>query len=150
MTTETFNIQINAPKEIVWQVLWNDDTYRKWTAAFHEGSHAKSDWQEGSKVLFLGPEGDGMYSRIQKMVANEQMIFEHLGEIKGGEEQPQSSWAGAKESYYLSENNGATELRVELDISGAEAEAQYFRDTFPKALQVVKQISEAPPTARAM
>lgn len=150
MATEVFSVLINAPKEIVWQVLWNDDSYRKWTAAFHEGSHAKSDWQEGSKILFLGPEGSGMYSRIQKMVPNEQMIFEHLGEIKNGEEQPQSSWAGAKESYYLSENNGATELRVELDISGAEAEAQYLKDTFPKALQVVKQLSESKTSAGAM
>ncbi len=145
MTTTKFNIQINAPKEKVWEVLWNDESYRQWTAAFHEGSYAKGDWQEGGKIQFLAPEGDGMYSRIHKLAPYTQMTFEHLGEIKGGEEQPQSSWAGAKETYYLTENNGITELTVEVDL--VDEYLQYFKDTFPKALQLVKQLSEAKATA---
>jgi uncharacterized protein YndB with AHSA1/START domain len=145
MTTTKFNIQINAPKEKVWQVLWSDASYPQWTAAFHEGSYAKGDWQEGSSIQFLAPEGDGMYSRIHKMIPNEQMTFEHLGEIKGGVEQPQSDWAGAKETYYLSENNGVTEVTVELDT--VDEYLQYFKDTFPKALQLLKQLSEAKTTA---
>jgi uncharacterized protein YndB with AHSA1/START domain len=141
MKTNTFNVQINAPKERVWDVLWNDDTYRQWTAAFHEGSYAKSDWEEGGSIQFLSPEGDGMYSRIQKKIPNSVMIFEHLGEIKGGVEQPKSEWSGARESYYLSDNNGMTELKVEIDLSDEYAE--YFKDIFPKALEVVKRLAEA-------
>jgi hypothetical protein len=38
--------------------MWDDSTYRQWTSAFSEGSHAVSDWKEGSKVLFLSPEGE--------------------------------------------------------------------------------------------
>lgn len=136
-----FNVQINAPKEKVWQTLWNDDTYRQWTAAFHEGSYAKGEWKEGANIQFLTPEGDGMYSRIQKLIPNQQMTFVHQGEIKGGEEQPQSAWAGAEESYYLTENNGVTELAVETDTDDKYLE--YFKDTFPKALQAVKELAEA-------
>ena len=145
MKTQSFSVQINAPKERVWEILWNDDTYRQWTAVFHEGSYAKSDWEEGANIQFLGPDGNGMYSRIHKKVPNTQMTFEHLGEIKGGVEQPKSEWAGAMENYYLSENNGVTDLRAEMDANGEML--SYFQATFPKALQLVKDLSEAKATA---
>ena len=32
-----FTVNINAPKEKVWETLWDDATYRQWTAAFHPG-----------------------------------------------------------------------------------------------------------------
>lgn len=58
-----FSTNINAPREKVWDTLWNDNSYRKWTSAFMEGSYAETDnWKEGSKVLFLSPGGDGMGS----------------------------------------------------------------------------------------
>ena len=134
-----FTINIKAPAQKVWQVLWNDSTYRQWTSAFYEGSYAVSDWKEGSKIQFLGPNGDGMFSLIESKVDNEKMIFKHLGEIKGGIEE-KTQWDGAYEKYFLNESNGNTELIVELDATG-EFE-KYFQDTFPKALQIVKQISE--------
>ena len=67
------------------------------------------------------------------------MTFKHLGELKKGVEEPKD-WEGAKESYHLEEKNGVTELDVQLESIG-EFE-QYFNDTFPKALNVLKQIAE--------
>ncbi len=139
MTTLKFSTKIDAPKEKVWETLWNDTSYRQWTAAFSEGSYAESDWKEGSKILFLGPNGDGMFGIIEKKTPNEQMTFKHLGEIKNGIKESKD-WGGAREIYYLKERNGITELNVELD-SIAELE-QYFKDTFPKALAILKQLSE--------
>lgn len=40
-----FKIEINAPKEKVCSVLWDDETYRKWTTVFCEGTYAVSDWK---------------------------------------------------------------------------------------------------------
>lgn len=139
MITLNFSVEINASKQKVWETLWNDLSYRQWTSVFMEGSHAKSDWQEGSKILFVGPGGDGMFSTIHKKVDNSQMIFKHLGEIKGGVETA-SDWADAFESYFLTEKDGATELKVELNST--EDFQQYFNDTFPKALAIVKQLAE--------
>ena len=139
MTTLKFSEKINASKEKVWETLWNDTTYRQWTAAFMEGSYAKSDWKEGSKILFLTPKGEGMFSIIEKKIPNQEMTFKHLGELKNGIEESKN-WEGAKESYHLKEKNGITELDVQLDSVG-EFE-QYFNDTFPKALNVLKQIAE--------
>jgi hypothetical protein len=48
LSTLIFVSTINAPKEKVWDALWKDASYRKWTAVFMDGSYAKSDWAEGS------------------------------------------------------------------------------------------------------
>jgi uncharacterized protein YndB with AHSA1/START domain len=139
-----FSIQINTPKEKVWEVLWDDITYRKWTGTFSEGSYAVTDWEEGSKVLFLSPGGEGMFSMIAKKIPNEFMSFKHLGTVKGGEEQPESEetkkWSGAMENYSLAEKDGVTELTVTMDIT--EEHEQYFTETFPKALKSVKALAE--------
>ncbi len=139
-----FKTSINAPKEKVWKTLWDDASYRKWTSAFSEGSHADTDWKEGSKVLFLDGKGDGMVSRIETIRPNEFMSFKHLGEVKNGVEDTESDkvkgWAGALENYTLKEVNGTTELTVEMDMN--EDFKDYFVGTFPKALEQVKILSE--------
>jgi uncharacterized protein YndB with AHSA1/START domain len=134
-----FESTINAPREKVWETLWNDATYRQWTSAFAEGSYAESDWQEGGRILFLTPDGSGMFSIIEKKVPLEQMSFRHLGEIKNGIEDPKV-WDGATENYYLKGHNGVTELTVEM---GTTPEfAQYLSAAFPKALDKLKEICE--------
>jgi len=144
-----FTVQINAPQAKVWSTLWNDDTYRKWTAVFHEGSQAQSDWKEGSKILFLDESGQGgMSSMIARLIPNEFMSFQHLGIVKDGMEDfttaEAKGWSGAMENYTLLEKDGGTELRVEVDSSDSDEHnfVDYFQETFPKALQRVKELAE--------
>ena len=85
-----FSTTINAPKEKVWKILWDDETYRKWTSVFSEGSYAQTDWKEGSKVLFLDGKGSGMVSKIETSRPNEFMSFLHLGVVKDGVEDTES------------------------------------------------------------
>lgn len=145
MLTMQFSTFIHARPERVWQILWNDRSYRQWTAVFHEGSYAESDWQEGSKIFFLSPGGEGMSSRIARLIPNELMSFEHLGVIKDGVEDfltaREKGWAGAKENYSLRAKDGGTELIIDMD--GEDGYEDYFRDTFPKALAKVKELAEA-------
>lgn len=144
-----FSTSINAPKEKVWNALWEDANYRNWTAAFHEGSYAQTDnWKVGSKVLFLGPDGSGgsggMVSKVAANRPNEFMSFEHLGEVKNGVEDTTSDkvkvWAGAMENYTLSETGGKTMVAVELDIDAEYKD--YFVKTWPVALQKLKELAE--------
>ncbi|MBX2905994.1 MAG: SRPBCC domain-containing protein [Taibaiella sp.] len=145
MERKKFEVSINATPERVWHILWTDETYRKWTAVFHEGSRAISDWKVGSKVLFVDGDGNGMVSRIAEMDENRYMSFEHLGEVKGGVEDTQSEkvkkWAGAHENYTLTLQNGGTHLVTDIDLDGEFM--QMFEDIFPKALAIVKELSEA-------
>ncbi len=140
-----FSTSINAPKEKVWQVLWSDASYRAWTAVFTEGSFAKTDnWKEGSKVLFLDGKGSGMVSMVAANRPNEYMSFKHLGEVKDGVEDTSSEkvkgWSGSMENYTLKEAGGKTELAVEMDIT--EDFKDFFTNTWPKALEQVKSLSE--------
>ncbi len=135
----TFTIDVNASPEKVWEVLWGEKTYNQWTKVFNEGSRAVTDWSEGSEVLFVGDTGDGMYSKIEKKVVPSEMIILHLGEIKKGE-RVASDWGNGYERYFLEEKNGGTGLRVVLD--SVPEFSGYFNDTFPKALALVKALSE--------
>ena len=139
-----FKTVINATPEKIWHVLWDDDTYRKWTSAFAEGSFAQTDWKQGSKVLFLDGNGQGMVSRIAENRPNEYMSIEHLGEVKDGVEDTTSErvkgWAGAHENYTLKKVNGKTELIIDMDIT--EEFKDMFAQIWPKALENVKKLSE--------
>ena len=144
METKEFKISINAPKEKVWDTLWNDSSYRAWTSVFAEGSHAETDWKKGSKVLFLDGKGSGMVSVIAENIPNEFMSIKHLGEIKDGIEDTASDkvsqWSGATENYSLNTINGKTQLTVDMEIT--DEFMDYFLKTWPKALDKVKELAE--------
>ncbi|MEP7237445.1 MAG: SRPBCC domain-containing protein [Ferruginibacter sp.] len=144
LTKISFTTTIQAPKQKVWRTLWDDESYKAWTAAFAEGSCAVSDWQEGSKILFLDAKGDGMYSTIAKKTENEFISFKYNGEVKNKVELPldekNSDWVNGFENYTLKEDNGITTLDV--DITVTDAMLNYFNKTFPTALENVKKIAE--------
>ena len=101
------NIQASATK--VWQVLWDNVTYTKWTSPFMEGSYAVTDWKEGSKVQFLSPDGGGLFGLIDECRPKEYMSFKHLGEVIDFKELPieegPETWSGAMETYSLTKQN---------------------------------------------
>ena len=151
MTRLTFSTTIQAPKEVVWRTLLEDETYRAWTSAFQEGSYAVTDWKPGSKALFLAPDGSGMVSRIAEHRPNEFLSLEHLGVVKEGIEDTESEevrkWAGARENYTLTENRGVVTLSVDMDT--AEDHQKFFEETWPKALAALKDLSERKAAVRA-
>ncbi len=121
MTRLNFSTTINAPKELVWRTMLEDETYRNWTSAFQEGSYAVTDWKPGSKALFLAPDGSGMVSRVAEHRPNEYLSLEHVGIVKNGVEDVASDevkqWAGAHENYTLREHAGNVTLSVEMDTA---------------------------------
>ncbi|PIF60424.1 ATPase [Flavobacterium sp. 2] len=144
METLEFTIKIKAPAEKVWDVLWNEETYKKWTSVFCEGFHTISNWNEGDKIHFMSPNGEGMYSIIETKTQNEYMAFKHLGEIKNFEEQPldeeTKKWTGAMETYRLIPEEEFTTLIAQVDV--VEKYLDYFKETFPNGLEKVKELSE--------
>ena len=146
MTKQQFKITIAAPKEIVWDALWQDETYREWTSAFSEGSHAITDWKKGSKVHFLDGNGQGMFSRIADRRDNDFMSIQHLGLVKDGQEvadsQESEEWQGY-ENYTLTEDDGKTEVVVDLSYGNQSDDIiKMFAEIFPKALAKLREIAE--------
>lgn len=144
METLQFNITINASKEVIWEILWNDETYKKWTGVFCEGSSVKTSWNEGDKIYFLSPNGEGMNSIIEVKIPYEYIAFKHIGELKNFEEIPINDavkeWSGAMETYRLIPKENSIDLEVKIDV--IEKYVDYFKESFPKGLEVVKQLSE--------
>jgi uncharacterized protein YndB with AHSA1/START domain len=137
-----FAVDIDAPRNKVWRVLWDDASFRDWTSVFAEGSHAVSDWNEGSPIQCIDPASQsGMSAVIEKKRTGEFMSFRHEAEIKDGKVQPPAAWSGAHENYTLMASDGKTTLTVDLDAPDEYREM--FEDKFPQALQRVKNLAEA-------
>jgi hypothetical protein len=144
MEKKHYSIEINAPQQKVWETLWDESTYRKWTSVFSEGSTVKTDWKKGSKVLFVDGTNSGMVSMIADNKPGEYMSFKHLGMVKDGVEDMENEetkrWSGAMENYTLSTINGKTQVQVDIDIT--DDFVDYFEKTWPEALKKLKTIAE--------
>lgn len=134
-----YKIEILASRDKVWSVLWGEITYRQWTTAFTDGSYYEGNLEEGTVIKFLDPKNNGMFSKVLKNSTNEVMTFLHLGEIYDGLEVPQD-WGDATESYRLEENEEGTILSVAVKTN--EEFKGFFEENFPKALQIIKNLSE--------
>lgn len=151
MIRKQYKLNIKAPRPQVWKTLWGKDTYPTWTAAFSEGSRVETTWEEGSRVLFLNAENEGMISRIEEKKEPEKMVFVHLGMIdKEGNEDMSSdkvkAWEGAEEIYVLKEIEDGTALTIEMDV--ADEYQEFFDTTWPKVFEDLRNLLENNETAK--
>lgn len=141
MNRREFSVDIEADKATIWKALWEENSYRDWTSVFFEGSHLVADsWEEGNHVHFLGPDGSGIYSRIDKHFPNQIIRFKHIGLVENGKELPLNDevkkWSGATEIYRIVEGKKLNTLVVEIDIMDEHLES--MTNAFSKALEKVK------------
>ena len=143
-----FEININASAEKVYNIMLADKTYSKWTSAFNPTSRFMGSWEKGSKILFIGTDENGkvggMVSIISENIPNKYVGIDHVGIIDGDKELTSGpvvkEWAGVSENYTFTENNGSTQVSVDMGTND-EFEA-YFSETYPKALNILKAICE--------
>jgi len=145
MKTMHITIFINAPKKKVWDTMLEPDTFREWTEVFAPGSYYEGSWSKGSKIKFLAPGIEGMISKIAENRKYEFISIKHLGFIKNGSKDTESTevrkWVPAYENYTFTEDNGITLLKIDLDNITEEFE-NMFEDLWPKALDKLKGICE--------
>jgi uncharacterized protein YndB with AHSA1/START domain len=139
-----FEIEVNATPSVLWHKLWHNGNYTRWTEPFCKGSYIKGKLFSGERVHFLAPSGEGMYSDITFFKENELLVFSHIGIIQDMKELPINSetekWTGSFETYRLKQNGDITCLKVEVDTT--EEYTEYMKNTFPLALQRLKEITE--------
>ncbi len=144
VTRLQFSTTINAPVAVVWKTMLDADSYRRWTSAFTEGSYYEGSWSQGSRIRFLSPSGDGMVAEIAENRPHEFISIRHLGYIANGVEDTTSdairAWAPAYENYTFQSVPEGTRLVVDQDVT-ANFE-QFMKDTWPKALGLLKQLCE--------
>lgn len=146
-----FTKEIKAPAEKVYRTMLGLDkieTYEKWTAEFNPTSTYEGNWNKGSKMLFVGVDKDGkrggMISEIAENIPNKFVSIRHYGMLEGDKEitegEAVEKWAGGFENYTFKENNDVTMIIVEIDV--IEEYQDYFDTTWPKSLDVLKEICE--------
>lgn len=141
-----FTETIAAPVETVFERMLALETYRDWTSAFAEGSTYEGSWQQGQRIRFMGPSGDGMLAEIAEHRPNAFVSIRHLGMIVDGVEDTTSeavrAWTPAYENYtFHRTEDGGTRLVIDQDVSGDFED--YLREAWPKALARLKAICEA-------
>lgn len=142
-----FSIQVNAPKERVYDVMLTKDTYEQWAATFQSGSTFNGKWEEGSEISFVDSSGSGMFGRIIESEPGKRVVIEYDGVVGGGERDSASKeaqqWIGAREIYDFDEQEGITTVKVALEGDQIEPEmAAMLSDAWPKALEKLKEIAE--------
>jgi len=148
MENLVFDTVIHAPKEKIWDVLWNPETYSEWTKYFNPDSLStmKTDWQIGGKTYFTNADGEGMVSTIDSLEKPDQIVFKHLGMVdKDGNEDTQSKevmeWNGAFEKYFLiGLEDGTVKLQAEVQIDSQWKD--HMNEGFTKGLEIIKNLSE--------
>src|SRR5688572_1388289 len=146
-----FKISINAPATKVYDIMLgisNKSTYEQWTALFNPTSTYEGSWNKGSKIRFVGVDENGkkggMVSEIAENTPNRFVSIRHYGLLKEGKEITEGpdveKWANGFEKYTFEENNGVTTVTVDLDTT--EDFLDYMNQTYPKALDRLKELCE--------
>ncbi len=146
-----FKVIIDAPVSKVYDSMLGANTkstYEQWTSAFNPTSTYEGSWDKGNKILFIGVnekgEKGGIVSRIAENIPNQFVSIQHYGLLKAGEEITEGpeveKWANGFENYSYEEKNGKTTVTVDLDST--EDFEDYMQQTYPKALDKLKEICE--------
>lgn len=136
-----FTIEINAPKEKVWQVLWQDEMLREWMDFIDSGTYMTGELKEGSIVQFNSAEGYGVTSMVTELVPNEFVLFKHQADTKkDGESSRDDQWTGGAESYRLTGAGDVTTLVMKFDVPLELRDIMLV--SYPKALNKIKELSE--------
>jgi uncharacterized protein YndB with AHSA1/START domain len=145
MKTIRKSIEIDAPKEKIWDVLMQDTYNRDWYAIFSPGSYAITDWQLGSKVVFTDDSGGGIIGRIIVYDPNESLSIEYYGILTDNKEDFESQNAqifkGAHETYHLTSKADKTNLDIAVDMS--DEMFDMMSKAWDEALLKIKSLAEA-------
>lgn len=146
-----FKVNIQAPVAKVYDCMLgisNKLTYEQWTALFNPTSTYEGSWDKGSKILFVGVdehgEKGGMVSRIVENNPNRFVSIQHYGLVKADQEITDGpdveKWANGFENYTFEDDHGNTTVTVDLDTT--EEFIEYMNQTYPTALDKLKELCE--------
>jgi uncharacterized protein YndB with AHSA1/START domain len=140
-----FSIDIDAPKEKVWNLMLAPESYKEWVAASWPGSFYKGNWAKGEKINFVSDDGSGTQAMIKEITPFESISAVHIAILlSGGVEDTTSelakNWIGIEEQYIFSQTGNKTKLSV--NISTQPDWAQMFEEGWPNALKKLKEICE--------
>ena len=152
-----FKVSINAPVTRVYDFMLginSKSTYEQWTSLFNPTSTYEGSWGKGDKILFVGIDEKGakggMVSRIAENIPKQFVSIHHYGILKADKEMTEGpeveKWANGFENYTFEESvmtdGKPTTTTVIVDLDATEDLLGYMNETYPKALDKLKEICE--------
>ena len=148
MKTLTYSITINKPQAFVFNKMTDKSVYPDWAKAWGEGMTYEGEWKEGEHISFFDQTQGGTKVLVEEIVPNESIKTKHIAMVN-----PQNieveitddmmrKWIGSKESYFFKKKS-ETETTLEVIMVTDEA-FEKMMEAWPKALQLLKEICEAP------
>lgn len=136
-----FVVEIHALREKVWNTLWQDETFREWAGIIDPGTYMVGELKQGNEVQYISGNGYGVTSLVEVLQPDEFLLLKHSADTQDeGKRERANEWTGGKESYRLTEKDGAVMLVATVDVP-LEME-DYFATNYPKALELVKVLAE--------
>ncbi len=144
-----FETLINAPVHRVYTTMIDSRKYSDWVSVFNPSSRFEGSWEKNARIVFVGDDEEsgrtmGMIAKIAENIPDRFICLEYIGIIKNGEEifcgKEVEEWFGGNEKYIFEDQDGRTNLRIEVDSD--EKYVEFFKETWPKALEKLKSICE--------
>lgn len=143
METHTFFITIQAGKQTIWNVLWEETSFQDWANLIDEGTYMKGTLKENRQVEFISAvNGYGVTSLVEELRPHEYIRFQHQADTQeSGSDVRAEEWTGGTESYLLEDNEEGVKLSMTLTIPAHQLPV--FSERVPKALARIKVLAEA-------
>ncbi|MDB5286334.1 MAG: hypothetical protein JWR05_1283 [Mucilaginibacter sp.] len=134
----TTTIDINAPAAKVWQGLTDPELVKQ----YFFGTNLKSDWKEGSPIIFSG-EWDGKTyedkGTILEITPGEYVKYSYWSSMSGTEDKPENY---ANVSYKVIEKDGVSTLEITQDGIKDEASKEHSEQNWQMIFGGLKKILE--------
>ena len=139
------SIAINASAEVIWRVITDAQYNSIWLAAFGKRNKVHTDWQEGSKAIFVDDDQTGLITRIIVARPFEKIRMQNVGMITNGAEDYDSNDAVESreffEQYLFTPEDASVRMHVEVTV-----EDEFYKevsDSWTNALGIIKELAES-------
>lgn len=141
-----FNMKINAPKQKVWDIMFEPELYRAWRVAFSPNSHYEGKLEQGERIKIFDPDVGGAFASIEELEKYSSIFLRYVSIIsKDNQEDTQSdvakAWMITTEKYTFSQSEGITILTIEIKTHDDFAEM--FSKSWQLALKKLKDLVES-------
>ncbi|MBU2899040.1 SRPBCC family protein [Vibrio hepatarius] len=145
MLTRTYQVEVLATPEVVWQVLTEKKLYEKWAKAFSPRSQFEGEWKEGSSIYFFDPDLGGTRAIIDRIETYREIAYTHIAisnpeHVKDLDSDTAQKWIGTREHYQITPNQESVSLKVVIDTHPDFVDM--LDDGWKKAFPLIKVISE--------
>ncbi len=141
-----YSIEINKPKEFVFEMVMDKSVYPEWAKAWGEGMDYEGEWKEGENISFFDKTQGGTKVIVEEIKPYECIKAKHIAMVNPAKEEIEltdemmKKWIGSLEQYYFYDlGKGKTKLEV---VARTDEAFEEMMGAWNKALEYFKEICE--------